>query len=120
MSRNIGERNCRHCDGTIVLVEKPRSITEDDAGYCFPEYGGMLVANAECPVCLAQYLAWVDAVPGRAAKLPDETHLDLSYRSSFNDEPGERDLPRYQVETQLVRVGPFVESTYLRLGPVKP
>lgn len=125
MSRNIGQRDCYFCPSKVILVEAPRPITDLDCGGYISEYHGMTVANAQCPACLAKYLAWVTGPAGSNwNKMPEEegqTHVDLSFRSSFNDEPGEDDLPRYVVETRYVRVRAFTEqdSNYFRLGEVK-
>lgn len=126
MSRNIGQRDCYFCPSHVALVEPPRAITSEDCGpHYFKEYEGMQVANAECPACLAQYLAWVTGPAGSNwNSLPrdeGQTHVDLSFRHSFNDEPSDRDLPRYKVVSKLVRVGAFTEadSNYFRLGEVK-
>jgi len=122
MSRNIGQRDCYFCPSKVVLVELPRAIASEDAGIYYKDYNGMLVANAHCPACLAKYLAWVTGPTGSnwngMPKEEGQTHVDLSFRSTFNDEPGEDDLPRYKVETRFVRVGIFTESNYFRLGEV--
>ena len=121
MSRNLCETCCCECPAPrVALVELPRPITRDEAGYLFDEYKGMIVANAECPLCGAQYLAWVDE-RGRAPYVFPEgsrmsgthvftRHADenwdyfvLSYRSTFDDEPGEADRARYVIETVHVR-----------------
>jgi hypothetical protein len=57
----------------------------------------MLVANATCPNCQARYLAWVARIPYRREWLSYEGYEDLSYRSTFNDEPGLGDLPKPDV-----------------------
>jgi hypothetical protein len=108
VSRNLCSILCQHCPGQPALVESPRPITREEAGVYFGEYQGMLVANAECPTCLAKYLAWV----GKHPQWPHEVHIDpdlgfhdLSYRAAFNDEPAEEDLPVYDVKP--VRVGPY-------------
>jgi hypothetical protein len=114
MSRNLCQRNCEFCPGVPTFDEKPRPITEADAGRYFPEYKGMLVANATCPLCEAKYLAWVDEAPRDTGwsvfRRPseDEPFVDLSFRSTFNDEPGDDDLPKWRIETQHIRVGPWV------------
>ena len=122
MSRNIGQRDCYFCPSKVVLVEAPRPVTQEDTGAYQSQYEGMIVANAECPACLAKYLAWVTGPAGSNwNSLPrdeDQTHVDLSFRSTFNDEPGEEDLPRYKVESKLFRVGVFTDSNYFRLGEV--
>jgi len=125
MSRNIGQRDCYFCPSKVVLVEAPRPVSEVDTGAYHTEYEGMQVANAECPACLAKYLAWVTGPTGSnwnvLPKEEGQTHVDLSFRSTFNDEPGEDDLPRYVVETRYVRIRTFTEkdSNYFRLGEVK-
>jgi len=67
----------------------------------FDEFEGMLVAPAMCRVCAAKYLAWVDQRPcvnpihrDRAIYCSeDAAFFDLSYRSSFDDEPRDDDIP---------------------------
>lgn len=100
MSRNLCRTGCPCCDGQPVLTETPRPIREDEAGAYYHEYQGMMVAEAECPDCHAKYLAWVtghvhcDRMRWAAQGLP---YVDLSYRSTFNDEPGPEDLPTHDV-----------------------
>jgi hypothetical protein len=107
MSRNLGETVCVHCGHPVQLQEKPRLITKKEAGKHFGAFMGLLVAKAECPICLAKYLAWIDETnfallkkEGREPrKAPYGEILDLSYRSTFNDQPGNDDLPEYDVQT---------------------
>jgi hypothetical protein len=61
------------------------------------------VAAAECPQCGARYLGWIEGEPlNRCADLENGRRplfghfFDLSYRSTFNDEPGSGDLPPWQ------------------------
>ena len=101
MSRNLYATLCVPCEHAVELDEDPRPITADDAGPYFDEYEGMTVANAYCPICNAQYLAWVDqserkVYPGLRPGYGQIT--DLSYRSTFNDEPGKDDRPDYDVQ----------------------
>lgn len=121
MSRNLCQTTCYYCSTEPKLIELPRPITKDEAFVYFDEYEGMLVANAECPLCEAKYLAWID----ESGRRPDPTYgmmfrragstnedgtpviQDLSFRSSFNDEPGDDDLPKWKIETRSVRVGPW-------------
>lgn len=115
MSRNIAEgTRCDRChkDRVIKLVEDPRTITVEDTGSgMFDEFEGMLVAHAACWICGAKYLAWCDERPrvrpnGWSARVAEPVgrayqvggYFDLSYRSTFNDEPGEDDLPPYDPE----------------------
>lgn len=110
MSRNIASVTCEFCKEPVELTEEPRPITANDCGATYyPAHAGMLVANAQCGLCLAKYLAWVGA--GTNPRMTpwwgnagDETKFfDLSFRSTFNDEPGPDDLPKYRIEK--VRVG---------------
>lgn len=103
MSRNLCQTECDRCGHEPVrLEEPPRIIGEADAGRYANEYrrNGLMVANATCPVCDAQYLAWVTSAEGYGARDMDRAlargigYFDLSYRSTFNDEPGEQDLPK--------------------------
>lgn len=115
MSRNLSSTTCYFCNHAVTLDEPPRPITEGDAGHYFEEYRGMIVANATCPACEARYLAWLDGTHRARSGWPrpetddagNLTIRDLSFRSSFNDEPGAEDFPKYAVKIEWVRVGPF-------------
>lgn len=111
MSRNLCRTDCYFCQADVLLVEEPRPATEKDVFCYMDEYEGMLVANAECPECKAKYLAWVDERP-RTSPLyhlhdrwptGEATHVDLSFRSTFDDEPGVEDLPMYEIKVQILR-----------------
>jgi hypothetical protein len=102
MSRNLGDVGCAICyagRAQIQLDEFPRPITEQEAGRYFEEFKDMItVANAYCTNCNAKYLAWVTRVTSKfdtRLMVPSvgETHIDLSFRSTFNEEPGPEDLP---------------------------
>jgi len=107
MSRNLGVRDCYNCGHPVEFTSPAHPITRDEAGRYYDEYEGMIVAMAECPICLAKYLAWIDQ---RNCVNPvhkdfalhmdiiDNRPFDLSYLSTFNDEPGEEDLPVYDVQ----------------------
>lgn len=130
MSRNLCSTTCDYCYAHVKLEESPRPITKEEAKGYFEEYEGMLVANAICEYCEAKYLAWVDETPrlifrdrDRRYKfwgthmvytpqepMPSIGYFDLSFRKSFNDEPAEEDLPKYQVDTVIVRT---------RKGPIQ-
>lgn len=110
MSRNLLSTSCWFCSEPVVLVGPPHAGTADDFGehYAKAQYGGMIVADAECSVCKAKYLAWLDGTSavntyGHPWPKPvrDEsgalTIQDLSFRSSFNDEPGSADYPEFEV-----------------------
>jgi hypothetical protein len=99
VSRNLCSTSCTICDETPKLDGDPHPITEEEAGRYFDEYAGMIVCNARCPNCDAKYLAWVDERQRKSIHRPyryadhDGAFVDLSFRSSFNDEPGPDDLP---------------------------
>ena len=104
MSRNLGRTVCYFCEGRVVHGEDPRPITPDDAGPYFAEYEGMHVAKGRCRDCEAKYLCWVRGSQswsfGHTAhknyRGPDE-HIDLSFLSTFDDEPGQLDLPVFKI-----------------------
>lgn len=101
MSRNLMRIDCFFCRGEVRLVEHPREITKSDAGVYFDEYYNMAVANAECVTCGAEYLGWVAGghLSG-GAYFDSEGKLsahDLSFRSTFDDEPGPSDMPKRAV-----------------------
>jgi len=114
MSRNLLADKCVVCGDEVELDEHPRQITKEDAGTYLDEYRGMLVAKAHCPSCEAQYLAWMDDTnsetrrrwPGRprSNSARPGRPFDLSYQSSFNDEPGEGDGPRWTIQTVVTRI----------------
>ena len=118
VSANLLRTSCYYCPSDVVLVEAPWVMTPEKNSRG-PQYLGMRFANAECPACLAQYLAWCDPHEGHP-RIDGVDFYDLSFRSSFNDEPDDRDLPRYVVERQLVRVGPFTDAAYMELGALCP
>lgn len=99
MSRNLLSINCARCGGFVKPEEDPRPITSEEAGRYYEEYEGMLVANGLCVICGAKYLGWVDETTRTRAfrharkAAVFEPFIDLSYRSTFNDEPSEDDLP---------------------------
>lgn len=72
------------------MIEKPRPATSKDCG---DEYIGMLIAHAECSRCKAKYTAWVERGHGSDRMI----FTDLSFRSTFNDEPGPDDLPDFEI-----------------------
>jgi len=105
MSRNIGQTECARCNASVATTGPDHPITEDEAHGYFEEFEGLLVADAKCENCGALYLAWVDSTTrlrpavvfgvDLSQEKGDGPFFDLSYRSSFNDEPGEGDLPPY-------------------------
>lgn len=109
MSRNLCRTDCYFCNGVVALVELPRPINEADAGRHFDLCKDLTVAHAECVDCQAQYLAWVKGTHFQA-RFDDEGNpapADLSFRSTFNDEPGDDDLPKWKIGR--VRTGPWSE-----------
>lgn len=120
MSRNLCATVCVHCQHPVKVIEYPRPFKDEESHGHFKEFEGMLVAKAECPVCFASYLAWLDTTTcvnpvhknhGEKA-LPGDV-IDLSYLSTFNDEPREDDLPIYNVEktTVWIRTGKFSKNS---------
>ena len=100
MSRNIGDTSCYYCHQEIKLDEEPRPTTKEETGAYYDEYATMPVANATCTLCEAKYLAciqYTDWAP--AAPSGDVPFVDLSFRSTFNDEPGPDDTPRWKIGT---------------------
>lgn len=115
MSRNLGRTDCYFCYGEVALTEEPRQITRDDCGTYYDTRGGygfagMVVAFAECKDCEAKYLATIDGTAcagygGHSYYRPrvSEPFFDLSFRQSFNDEPGPEDLPAYEMVVTRTR-----------------
>jgi hypothetical protein len=97
MARNLGQTACGQCGcDDIVLEEERRDITANDCGpSLYRHYKGMQVAHARCARCGARYIAWMGEIKGRDLPMhPDAVTViyDLSYRSTFNDEPGDADI----------------------------
>lgn len=112
MSRNLGQITCYFCGAEVRVTGVVHDILPAEAGVYFDEYEGMIVADAECSDCCAEYLAWLDETKRRryAAfflhdRRTDEKGrpVDLSFRSTFNDEPGPSDMPRYVIVTEKRR-----------------
>jgi len=111
MSRNLGRTNCRFCYGRIVLEERARHITRGECGAYWDTHEGLYVAKAHCFECEAQYLAWIEerttsyglGIRYQASTIREFGFFDLSFRSTFNDEPGEEDLPKYVIRTVRTR-----------------
>ena len=114
MSRNLCRTTCYYCDSPVLPKEEPRLATKFDVGRYTEQYEGRLwCAAAVCPACRATYLAWYSDTPWpRESTVPEcqEEIMDLSFRSSFDDEPDDADLPLYAVEKRWVRVGPWVKQ----------
>lgn len=106
MSRNLLQTECDVCDSEVEMVEDPRKITVEDAGVYFEEYESMVVADAECTRCHAKYLAWVEPPQNSDSQRSSngaKKFFDLSYRSTFNDEPGEEDIKHCSRNLELKR-----------------
>lgn len=127
MSRNLAQTDCYFCHGEVKLTGEKRQVVKDDCGVYFAEYEGMIVADAECGDCEAKYLAWVDESKRVCyRRTPDPARLfeDLSFRSTFNDEPGEEDMPKYKIRETITRerIGAFVTGhpwPYLEKGEAR-
>lgn len=107
MSRNLCQTDCPRCGSKRIRVWDVREGTKDDFVHrYYDEFQTMLVGDAECTDCGCKLLAWVrppivgihnddkfsfcdynQSIDGTAH------FFDLSYRSTFNDEPGPDDLP---------------------------
>lgn len=107
MSRNLARTNCRNCEGIVKITGVPyeRSLL----------FGRMWIADAECKSCGAKYAAWISPAPDMVtggggalygARVSETMSLaahgfyDLSYRSTFDDEPGPTDIPPSSEEWQ--------------------
>ena len=77
------------------------------------EYRNLKVAHATCPLCLAKYAAWFPWDDGSRYGWFQEAgpsgYTDLSFWSTFNDEPGREDLPEFEIKTTVTheRVGTY-------------
>ena len=113
MSRNLGRTDCEYCTGAIRALEPPRLARAADVYRYTERYEGRLwLARAACVQCEAQYLAWYNHRPWpRQNVVPphSEEIVDLSFLSTFSDEPGEADTPRWLVRKRVVweRLGPY-------------
>lgn len=101
MSRNLCQTNCYWCDGEVKIVGSPYHLPDDH--FSRP---GMLAANADCIACGSHYTAWMgpstkDKGDNYGARYIDMQLIqqfgffDLSFRSTFNDEPGKTDVPPF-------------------------
>lgn len=96
MSRNLNSVSCMRCRTEVRAAGQSYRLPDDH--WSMP---GLLLVDAECPVCQARYSAWVVDNDCRGTMRrrhinqedKDRGFYDLSYRSTFNDEPGPGDLP---------------------------
>jgi len=121
MSRNLLRTDCYYCPSPKVELVGPEApfvahfpaFHEDYQR----EYASLRLRDAECPVCGAQYVAWMNW-PGRSLHhehaLAEAGYCDLSFRSTFDDEPGPADLPVWKVveERSLHWVSPWKGCGY--------
>lgn len=110
MSRNIGDICCKFCTGRVVLEELFRHITQEEANGYYRNYMNMPVANAHCDDCEAKYLAW-GVSTGLVRRIEEYGFFDLSFRSTFNDEPGPADMPKWKVTRGIVLKAPWGEES---------
>ena len=117
MSRNRCESRCAWCNGEVVIEESPRLITPEDCGRYFSEFEGLIVAKAHCFDCEAKYLAWLDGTRRRkwsgwpTPAPPGENPVrDTSFRSTFDDEPGRADFPKYAIKRGIVAKIPWSDE----------
>lgn len=108
MSRNLCQIECDRCGAEeVFILEQPRYPTAKDCGRYLDQFREFTFADAECGCCQARYLAWVDAPDDRRWGDPMADFFDLSYRSTFNDEPGPDDLPK---PTILIEADAYIRS----------
>lgn len=93
MSSNLGRTDCPYCNSDVIVTGVPK----------IRGYYHVVAADAECSVCKAQYAAWVGDRNGTRPE-KELTFHDLSFRSTFNDEPGEADKPPVMPQTFRVVV----------------
>jgi hypothetical protein len=97
VSRNLLRTSCARCQGVVRITGKTKTFEElRPRSVYVDEYRGTKFADATCAWCGALYLAWCSTPPGwpsMSCRLNEEGFFDLSFRSSFNDEPGPGDLP---------------------------
>ena len=113
MSRNLCQTNCDRCGLREFELGEIYCLPEDH--WCCP---GMQVRDVTCKVCLTAYTGWVGPMgdaglyggPGYGAREGEKADVkrlgfyDLSYRSTFNDEPGVEDVPDDVEVLRVVKV----------------
>ena len=106
MSRNLARTDCYFCPSkTVKLVGPPTAFADkySELANYHAEYSRLIVSDAECPLCGAQYTAWLNRPsgwPGGATSVDANNYVDLSFRSTFDDEANPPDLPIYWVEQE--------------------
>lgn len=129
MSRGLSRDTCVRC-GEAPVLEDPNGhqITELEAKTerNYEEFKGLIVSAAICPKCGARYLAWLSDQQcyglrvtkyGGPFYAPDIHHQEpwpysiknLSFLSTFDDQPGPGDLPYHEADELPVqcRCGPY-------------
>lgn len=115
MARNIGSKVCVECCSNdpedIEYEEKPQHRHGDELGIHFSEYCDHYFAKARCMLCCAQYFAWFGTSVHRT-----ETHSDLSYRKSFNEDPiVASDRAQFHIERYLMRAREGTDDTTIKI-----
>ncbi len=95
MSRNLCATECQQCGSRV-------KITGPSYKYNYCDSWSVLLADAECEICGTQYSAWTGPTSDHMDRdinrdLVERGFYDLSYRSTFNDEPGDDDIPAKQI-----------------------
>ena len=86
---------CVFCNGTVGTHGQMCRLSELMPGYSKPgAYAERLFAEATCITCEAKYIAWINDRPAPC----NYVFTDLSHRSTFNDEPGPKDMPKWKIE----------------------
>jgi hypothetical protein len=96
MSRNLARTTCRTCDGPVTLTGVPYQK--------LPAH--IVICDAECVTCGTLYSAWLHQ-PSRGIETEHRqsecgAFYDLSYRSTFNDEPCAEDFPRGNITVEII------------------
>ena len=129
MSRNLCSKVCCQCGYRVAIVGKPYVATSKNVT---KYHVGMIVADAECVLCGAKYTAWIDDRKAHfytnfneypqsksdyarwckpryneneakwAEEEGEQYFFDLSFRSTFDDEPGDEDLGLSREEIERV------------------
>lgn len=102
MSRNISGTECEQCDVKESVAITGQLFFYEERFQDMPEswmqhFKGTVMADATCQYCDTKYIAWIKPSPnyhGYRETENDRGFYDLSYRSSFNDEPGKDDIPQ--------------------------
>lgn len=116
MSRNLARTSCYFCEGEVITTGPEKSFADTYPECVYrDEYEGLLMAPAECSMCLAKYSAWMNhsgplwSYRGSADMGTGRTFHDLSFRSTFNDEFDQEDAPVFEVKNGM-RVGWWILS----------